>query len=326
MDREDVLSRTRAARAFLGGRVHRTPLEESEPLSRRLGIPVYLKLELLQRTGSFKLRGAWFRLSTLSEKERASGVATCSAGNHGWALAYAGKQLGVPVTVFVPHSVDPSKSSGIRDLGARVVVSEFTGFDETEEFALREAEKLGLPYVSAFDDVDVMIGNGATLAAEILEDLPEAATFVTPVGGGGLAAGLSLYLEAQNVNFALVAAQLAACPALQLSLERGSAVTRMPAVETLAGGLEGGIGTWTFGIIRQRVTDVALISESELLGAVRWFYETSHLVVEPSGAAGLAACLKHPSPGWPGPLVVILTGRNLASPRLREILANESST
>jgi threonine dehydratase len=320
VDQVDILKATDAARTFLEGRIHRTPLEESEALSRRLGVPVYLKLEQLQRTGSFKLRGALFRLKNLSASERERGVATCSAGNHGWALAYAGRRLGVPVTVYVPHSVDPSKKAGIQDLGARVIETDFAGFDETEEFALREVDRIGLPYVSAFEDPDVMLGNGATIAAEILEDLPDAETFVTPVGGGGLAAGLCLYLAAQRPPFSLVAAQLAACPALRLSLERGAAVTRMPAIDTLAGGLEGGIGRRTFEVIRQYVNDLALVTESELLAAVRWFFENSHHVVEPSGAAGLAACLKTPAPDWNGPVVVVLTGRNLAASRLRQIL------
>ncbi len=325
MDRETVLQKTAAARRCLEGRAHRTPVEESDALTQRLGVPVYLKLELLQRTGSFKLRGALFRLAGLAEAERSRGVATCSAGNHGWGLAYAGRALGVPVTVFVPSSVDPSKQEGIEALGATVIRAESPGFDETEEFARLEAARLGLPYVSAFEDPDVMIGNGATLAAEILEDVPDAATFVTPVGGGGLAAGLSLYLEARSRPFSLVAAQLAACPALRLSLERGDAVTRMPAIETLAGGLEGGIGRSNFEVIRRHLTDVALISEEDLLAAVRWFFGNSHHVVEPSGAAGLAACLNTPPPEWAGPVVVILTGRNLAPARLHRILRVPSS-
>lgn len=320
MDQRGILEATNAARTFLEGRIHRTPLEESEVLSRRLGVPVYLKLEQLQLTGSFKLRGALFRLKNLSGPERRRGVATCSAGNHGWALAYAGRRLGIPVTVYVPRSVDPSKKAGIEGLGATVVQTDFAGFDETEEFALREVDRLELPYVSAFDDLDVMLGNGATIAAEIIEDLPDAETFVTPVGGGGLAAGLCLYLSAQRPPFSLVAAQLAACPALRLSLERGSAVTRMAPVDTLAGGLEGGIGRRTFEVIRRYINDLALITESELLAAVRWFFENSHHVVEPSGAAGLAACLKTPTQGWNGPVVVVLTGRNLAADRLLQIL------
>jgi threonine dehydratase len=322
VDRRDVLEATNAARTFLEGRIHRTPLEESEALSRRLGVPVYLKLEQLQLTGSFKLRGALLRLKNLSGPERERGVATCSAGNHGWALAHAGRRLGIPVTVYVPGTVDPSKKAGIESLAATVIQTDFPGFDETEEFALHEADRLRLSYVSAFNDLDIIIGNGATIAAEILEDLPAAETFVTPVGGGGLAAGLCLYLAAQRPPFSLVAAQLAACPALRLSLERGSAVTRMPPVETLAGGLEGGIGSRTFEIIRDHINDLVLISEAELLAAVRWFFEISHHVVEPSGAASLAACLKAPAQAWNGPIVVVLTGRNLAAERLRRILAS----
>ena len=234
------------AAAFLKPRIHRTPLEESPALSNILGVPVFLKLEFLQITGSFKLRGAMFRLSQLNETEKLAGVVTCSAGNHGWAVAYAARLLEIPATVYLPAEVDESKERGIASLGATVVRSKFPGYDNTEAFALSQAKALNLTFVSPYDDFAVMAANGGTLAREILEVVPGIRTFLTPVGGGGLAAGLGFYIKSIFPDSPLVACQHLDSPALKLSLERGEAVTELPPIRTLAGVIEGGIGTLTF--------------------------------------------------------------------------------
>lgn len=152
------------ATKFLKGKIRRTPIEFSSELSKLLGYPTYLKLESLQITGSFKIRGAFFYLSTLSEDEKRLGVATCSAGNHGLGIAYAAKELAVPCTVFVPKSVDQAKHDKLIKLGAKVKKSEFIGYDDTLEWATKEAAHLQLPMISAFDDKKIMAGNGGTLA------------------------------------------------------------------------------------------------------------------------------------------------------------------
>ncbi len=195
MKDELTLGRIAQAEEFLLGRIRRTPAEPSLALSEKLGVPVWLKLESLQTTGSFKIRGAFFRLSRLSDAERRRGIVTCSAGNHGKACAYAGRELNVRTTIYVPSTIDQAKYQGMIAPGAEVSVSEFRGFDETEELAQEEARKSGRPFISAFDDFDVMAGNGGTLAAEVVEDLPQATDFVFPVGGGGLGAGFSFYAK-----------------------------------------------------------------------------------------------------------------------------------
>jgi threonine dehydratase len=311
---------TEAAVEYLKSRIRETPLEYSPSLTELLSVPVYLKLEFLQITGSFKLRGALWKMASLPEEQRRLGVITCSAGNHGWAVAYAGRKLSVPVTVYLPASVDPSKRAGIKALGAQTVVTRFPGFDETEEFALVQADQQGLPYISAFDDFDVMAANGGTLAWEVLSQLPTARSFAVPVGGGGLAAGLSAYLSASDRMFELYGCQLGASPALKLSLEQGTAVTRLPAVETFAGGLEGGIGKLSFSVLRDHVTDVVLLDETDLREAVCWLIEQHHYVAEVSAVAGLAACLSGRLIPRDGPLVIVITGRNISAPRLRQIL------
>src|SRR5215467_10030848 len=158
------------ARACLAGRIRRTPLEESPALSKILGVPVRLKLESLQATGSFKVRGAIFRLSLLTDQEKRTGIATCSAGNHGKGVAYAARSLGLVPRIYVPSSVDESKYRAMVSLGAEVLRSEFPGYDETEQWALSEARREGRIWISAFDDPAVMAGNGGTLALEILEE------------------------------------------------------------------------------------------------------------------------------------------------------------
>ncbi len=314
------LSLIEQARAFLAGRIRRTPLEESPALEEILGVPVWLKLESAQLTGSFKIRGALFRLSLLSEDEKLAGIATCSAGNHGKAVAYAARSLGLVPTIFVPSSVDGSKYRAMVDLGAEVVRSEFPGYDDTEEWAIREAARAGKAWISAFDDEAIMAGNGGTLAHEILEDVPDARGFVLPVGGGGMSGGLSFAIKKKLSGATVVGCNHELSPALALSLERGHAVTRLPAVETAAGGIEGGIGRKTFEILRSRVDRVALVSEREILEGVRWMLEKHQHLIEPSAAAAVAACLTGKAGRFEAPVVIVISGRNVSLETLRKIL------
>ena len=308
------------ARAFLAGRVRKTPLEESPGLSAVLGAPARLKLECLQKTGSFKVRGALFRLSLLTAGEKQAGIATCSAGNHGKGVAYAARSLGIVPRIYVPASVDESKLRGMADLGAEVIRSRWPGYDETEEWALSEAAREGRTWISAFDDEAIMAGNGGTIALEILEDAPETRAFVVPVGGGGLSGGISFVVKDRHPDAVIAGCNHEKSPALALSLERGEAVTRLPAVETMAGGIEGGIGRKPFEVLRSRVNRVPLVSEREIVEAVRWMLEKHQYLIEPSSAAPLAACLAGKAGRFDSPVVVVITGRNVGLPTLRRIL------
>ena len=247
------------AKLFLKGKIRQTPMEPSPVLSKILGVPVRLKLESQQLTGSFKIRGAWFRLSRLSASERDSGILTCSAGNHGKAVAYAAKALGIRAVICVPASVDRAKYEGMVALGADVRVSQYPGYDDTEIWALEQAKDEGKPFISAFDDVAVIAANGGTLAAEVLDDLPDARTFIVPVGGGGLAAGLAFHAGEKRAGPVVIGCQHELSPGLKVSLEAGHAITRLPAIETAAGGVEGGIGALPFEILRSRIHHVALV-------------------------------------------------------------------
>ena len=308
------------AAAFLKGKVRRTPMEYSQTLSELLKVPVYLKLECLQLTGSFKIRGALYYLSTLTEAERKRGVAACSAGNHGMGVAYAAQQLGIPCTIFVPKSVDQTKFEKIAKLGANVVKSQFPGYDDTLEWAQREAAKQGLHFITAFDDERIMAGNGGSIAVEVLEDLPEAENFILPVGGGGISAGFAYYAKAKKPKCRMIGCQHIDSPALKLSLESGVAVTKLPAVETLAGGIEGGIGEKPFAILKSRINDVALLSEEEIVEGVRWVLKNHQYLIEPTAAVVIAACLFNQVENLKGPTVVILTGRNVNYDTIKKIL------
>lgn len=303
---------------FLSTRVRRTPVDFSPGLSERMGVRVHLKLESEQITGSFKIRGAWFAIHRLGELA-AGGVASCSAGNHGLGLAYAAREQGVGARVYVPATVDPSKEDGLRALGAEVIRSRFAGFDDTEEWAIGECRGSGLPYVSAYDDESVVAGNGGSLGVELAGQVSGLETVVVPVGGGGLAAGLSIPFRREAPHGMLVAAQLASCPSLVRSLDAGHAVTRMPHIDTLAGGLEGGLGQIPFPLLQESIIQVVTVTESAVWEAVRWMLSKHRMLIEPSAAVAVAACLSGEVRAH-GETVVVISGRNVSEGSLRRIL------
>ena len=308
----------------LAGVIWRTPMERSPVLSERLDCPVTLKLECLQVTGSFKIRGAAFTVARLTDAERRSGVASCSAGNHGKALAHAARAAEVRCRIHVPRGVDPAKLAGMRQLGADVVVAPFDGYDETEIEARRDAGERGLPFVSAFEGEEILAGNGGTLAREIMEDAPDTRWIAVPVSGGGLAAGLVTYLAARAPAVRVVACQHRGSASLARSLERGEAALSLPPIQTLAGGLEGGIGEENFAILRERIERVATAREDQLWAATRWMLDTHQYLIEPSAAVTVAACLDGGIGAVDGPGVVVLSGRNVGIESLRTILGADT--
>jgi threonine dehydratase len=315
------LSLVNDARRALDGHIRRTPIEPSPALSEAAGVPVSLKLESLQLTGSFKIRAACFVMSRLSDEDRRRGVVTCSAGNHGKAVAYMARALGVPAEVHVPRDVDPAKHQAIVALGATVIRSDFEGYDDTELIAREVAVRSGRLYLSAFDDIRVLAANGGTLAAEVLEDCPEARTFMLPVGGGGLSGGFAYVAKHALPDCRIIGCQLEGSPALALSLQRGEAVVQLPAFTTAAGGLEGGIGRTGFEALRTRIDGVALLTEAEIFEAVRFMLDRHQYLIEPSSAAPVAAILTGKAGRLASPTVAVITGRNVALPTIRRILA-----
>lgn len=298
--------------------VFRTPLVRSAPLSERLGSEVWLKLESLQRTGSFKLRGAAMRLDALDADERRRGVVAASAGNHGQGVALAGRVLGVPVEVVVPERTPRVKRAGMEAHGARVVVAG-AGYDEAEAIARKRAAHRGAVFVSPFDDPLVILGNGGTVAEEILDELPGVGQVVCPVGGGGLVAGLAEALA--PLGIAVLGAQPEANCAMHESLRLGRALLRYEGRPTLAEGCEGGVAERTFEICRDHGVVTATVSEEAIARAMVYAYRVLGLVVEASAAVAIAAVLEgRLRLAARAPTVIVVSGSNVEPELLDRLL------
>lgn len=316
-----------AAEAAVHGVALRTPLLAAPSLEARVGRPVLLKLETLQRTGSFKVRGAVAFVAALDGARRRAGVVACSSGNHGRAVAWAAARSGVPVTVYVPAWVDPVKLHGIRAAGAEAVLAGDT-FDEAEARAVADAEASGRVYVSAYDDPRVIAGQG-TIGGEIADQAPgPVAGVVAPLSGGGLAGGVALGLRHRMGADAppVVAASAERAAVMLASVRAGRPVT-LPEQETVASALAGGIGAdnrWSFALIREAVPHHVTVTEEEIERAIALAYNELSLIVEGGGAVGLAAVLAGPDrlpELGPGALVVVLSGGNIGLDALARIAA-----
>jgi threonine dehydratase len=279
------------ARARVMPYVRRTPLIPSPALSALAGASVHLKLENLQRTGAFKVRGAANKLLSLSDDERGRGVVTASSGNHGLALAYVAGRLGIRATVVVSKRVPPAKTGRIAALGAELVVHG-SSYDEAEVYSRVLARELGLTRIYPDDDPFIMAGQG-TIGLELLEDLPEIDTVVVPVGGGGLISGIATALTAADQAIQVVGVSMARAPVMIESLKAGQPVG-MAELQTLADGLAGGIGLdnrYTFRACRALVDQTFVVTEDQIAVAMARMFHEHHLVVEGAGAVGIAALL-----------------------------------
>ena len=302
------LAEIEAARLLLEGVAVRTPMEESRWLSAVAGGEVRIKAENLQRTGSFKARGAYVRLSRLSESERARGVVAASAGNHAQGVALAAQLVGTRATVFMPEGAPIPKERATRGYGAEVV---FTGtYLEHALVAAQEfAERTGAVFIHPFDHEDVIAGQG-TVGLEILEQLPEAASVIVPTGGGGLLAGVALAVKAVRPDVRVVGVQAKDAAAYPGSLDAGRP-TPLEQMRTMADGIAvGRPGDLTFAAVRDHVDDVVTVSEDGLARAVLALAERAKLVSEPAGAAAVAALLEDPS-RFPTPCVAVVSGGNI---------------
>ncbi|RKN76117.1 threonine ammonia-lyase [Streptomyces klenkii] len=310
---DDVLR----ARTVLSGVTRVTALEGSRHLSRLIGGPVRLKCENLQRTGSFKVRGAYTRIAGLSQGERAAGVVAASAGNHAQGVALAAALLGVRATVFMPVSAPLPKVAATRAYGAEVRLRGQV-LDEALSEARRCARATGAVFVHPFDHPDVITGQG-TVGLEILQQCPEVRTIVVAVGGGGLAAGIATAVKALRPDVRIVGVQAAGAAAYPPSLAAGHPVALAKPVTMADGILVGRPGDVPFGIVRELVDAVRTVSEDALAGALLLCLERAKMVVEPAGAAPVAALLADPD-SFEGPLVAVLSGGNVDPLLLQRVL------
>ena len=315
---EGDAERIAAADARIRSHVRWTPLERSASLSMSLGTDVFLKLECWQPTRSFKVRGAFNAVAALPEDERARGLVTASAGNHGQAIALAGAAFSAKALVFVPYDAPEAKKRRIRELGARIDDSA-ADYDEAERLAVQHAQSSGAVFINAFSDPEVVAGQGP-VGLEILADLPAVRTIVTPVGGGGLIAGIGEAVKSRSPSVRVIGAQSVETRVMFESLRTGR-VVELPVTPTLADGLAGGIDGASFERVRRVVDGVHLVEEAAIAGAIRSLFEREGVVAE--GAAATAVAILDTLRGQiDGPVVVVITGGNIDGNRLARILAN----
>lgn len=315
-----------AARRRIGGIAVRTPLIESPELRDRVGVSIHLKLENVQRTGAFKIRGAANKLRSLSDRRRQRGVITVSSGNHGRAVAHVARALGVRAVVCMSTRVAPNKLAAVRRLGAEVVLHG-ESYDEAERHALRLKEEQGLTLIPPFDDPYIIAGQG-TIGLELLEDLPGLDTVVVPLSGGGLLSGIALALKSADASIRTVGVSMNRAPVMFHSLRAGYPI-EMQEEETLADALVGGIGLdnrYTFHMIRDYVDETLLVTDEEISDAMVFALERLHLVVEGGGAVALAALLHDKVVGLGESVVVVLSGGNVEVPLLLEIARSHIET
>ncbi|MGE8507207.1 MAG: hydroxyectoine utilization dehydratase EutB [Paraburkholderia terricola] len=301
------------ARRRIEGRVVRTPLIESQTLSAAAGTQVFLKLETVQPTGSFKLRGATNALARLAE-QGCRQVVTASTGNHGRAVAHAARALGIEATVCMSALVPGNKVEAVRSLGAQVRIVG-NSQDDAEHEALRLVREEGFAYVPPFDDLHVIAGQ-ATIGLEIVEALPDVANIVVPLSGGGLFAGVAFAAKNANRAIGLTGVTMARGAAMHASLTAGRPVL-VDEVETLADSLGGGIGLenrYTYALTRDLIDETVLLDEASIARGIVHAYRHERLVVEGAAAVGIAALLDGALPAeriQRGPLVLIVTGANI---------------
>jgi threonine dehydratase len=288
------------ARERLEGIARETPVFVSETFSRMVGRDVQLKAEALQRTGAFKIRGAFNKIATLDESERAAGVVAASAGNHGQAVAWAAREAEIPATVFMPQDAPMAKVEATVNYGANV---ELAGedFDEALAAALEHTEASGATFVHAFEDERVIAGQG-TIGLELAEQLPDLETLVVPIGGGGLASGIALALRELKPSVRIVGVQAAACAPYTGATEHGFTIADGIAVKKPS--------ELTAAILRDTVADIVTVTDEEISEAIVLLLERAKLVVEGAGAASLAAVLAG-RVGGNGQVAALLSGGNI---------------
>ena len=274
---------------LLKPRLHHTPLAPSRTLRDITGADIYLKAENMQRSGSFKVRGASYKISRLSKEEYSCGVIAASAGNHAQGVAIAASQYNISCTIVMPETAPLAKVTATQGYGAEVVLHGFT-YDDAYQYCLELQQETGATFIHAFDDPDIIAGQG-TLGLEMLSDLPDADALIVPIGGGGLIAGITIAARALRPNIKIIGVQAEGAAGCRASLEAGELRT-LPSIATIADGIAvKRPGTLTFPIIQNLVDDVVMVNDEAIIGAVLLLMERSKMLVEGAGAAGVAAML-----------------------------------
>jgi len=307
------------ARRRLQPHILRTPLLLSHSLSQLTGCQIYLKMECWQLCGCFKVRGAINMVASLSNRERRSGLVTCSSGNHGVALSFAARLFGqTPTKVFVPENAERTKTKKISLFGAEVV---YYGNDflNTLEYATNYAKEHAAVFVHSHSHPLVIAGQG-TIGLEIIEDLPDVEVVIVPVGGGGLIAGIVTALKSARKRIQVIGVEPSAAPGAYISFRDGYCHEKIPLRTSIADGLMGTLTPLTFALTYRLVDEIALVEDQEIIEAMRVFWEEEQLMIEGSAAVGLAAVLAGKLNIKKQKTVLVLTGRNINWDRYRLLL------
>ncbi|MDN4593322.1 threonine ammonia-lyase [Polycladomyces subterraneus] len=313
-----TLQEVMKARSRISSYIRHTPLEYTETLSQLYNADIYFKLENLQVTGSFKPRGSLNKLLTLDQTQQTRGVIAPSAGNHGIGLAYASSKLGIPAYVYLPQDTDRGKIKTLNQYG--VSLKFFDSIESARQAAMKDAEEEGYIFLSAYNDRSVIAANG-TIALEILEDLPDVDTVIVCVGGGGLASGIGTVLKAVNPSIEVWGVQTTNSPTLAVWFEQGK-VTPVDLKPSIAEGLSGPIDpdTITFPIIQKCVDRILTVTDAEIIDAMKIMINEHRYIVEPSGAAGIAALHRYSEELSKRKIAVTVTGRNISWNRLQNLI------
>ncbi|RCS23007.1 hydroxyectoine utilization dehydratase EutB [Phyllobacterium salinisoli] len=318
-----TLAEIEEARRAVTGRILRTPTVPSPSLSELMGLPVHLKLEHRQTTGSFKLRGASNALSRLSSEEKRLGVTAASTGNHGRALAHAARLEGVRTIICMSRLVPANKVDEIRRLGAEIRIVG-NSQDDAQEEVDRLVSEDGLVMVPPFDNPAIIAGQG-TMGLEIVEDVPDVDTILVPVSGGGLAAGVAAAVKALRPQAKIIGVSMSAGAAMRASLDAGRPVL-VEESHSLADSLGGGIGLdnrFTFAMVRDLLDDILLLSEDEIAAGISHAYAMEREIIEGAAAVGIGAILAGGIEAA-GPVVAILSGRNIDMKQHRRVVCGDA--
>lgn len=314
---EDIVK----AQELLSGIIRRTPLQTSRTFSGLAGTNLFLKLECLQVTGSFKVRGAFVKISKLSHKQSGYGVIAASAGNHAQGVAYAAMIKKIPCTIVMPENASPAKVAATRSYGAKVI-RRGANYDDAWEATQQIAKSEGSTIVHAFDDPDVIAGQG-TIGLELLEDLPDVDRIYVPIGGGGLAAGVAIAVKSRKPNVKIIGVESTAFPAMKESLAKGSLQCTKHGYSIADGIAVKQPGELTHQIVSKYLDDIVLIDDTSIVKTMFLMMERAKLVVEPAGAASLAYLLSNGSyvGSRKDKVVTILSGGNVDMYLLGQIVA-----
>lgn len=302
----------------LEGKVHRTPLDYSATFSRMSGHKVYLKLENMQKTGSFKVRGALFKITKNIGLARAKGVVAASSGNHAQGVAYSSSVMGVKATIVMPEVTPPFKVNATKSYGASVILHGNV-YDDAYRKALEISEETGAMFVHPFNDLEVIAGQG-TIGLEIMRQLSDVEEVVVPVGGGGLISGIATALKSKKSNIKVIGVEPKSAPKYKLSRERGYVAQIDPLPSLADGVITKSVGNLTFDIMSRVVDEVVTVEEDSIARAIYLLMERTKLVVEGAGALPLAALLEGAIPGNEKKTVLVLSGGNIDLTTLYRII------